>query len=82
MAPIVCLTPPIPAPTVEATYHLVVPLIYWGLLADNAPKPNEDPFGFWIDVSVHGLEAGFILGDVFLNRSVCYSMPLHPSAND
>jgi hypothetical protein len=52
------------------------------LLADNAPKPDEDPFGFWIDVSVHGLEAGFILGDVFLNRSVCNSMPLHLSAND
>jgi hypothetical protein len=55
---------------VEATYHLVVPIIYWVLLADNAPSPDSDPFGFFIDISVHGLEAGFIIIDVFLNRNI------------
>eukprot|EP00128_Syssomonas_multiformis_P006829 Colp12_sorted_trinity150504_noHs@35693 len=50
----------------QATFHIVVPLMYWLFLSDFFFQYN--PAEKWIDLSVHGLDFVFLYVDVVLNR--------------
>jgi hypothetical protein len=56
------------------TFHIVVPLVFWALLAKDVMKNDSSPFHWWKEVTVHGLDFVIVYLEVFLGRMImCWS---------
>lgn len=47
------------------SFHIVVPIVFWGLLSSGIVKSN---FNLWLNASQHGLDFVFMATDMILNK--------------
>lgn len=58
--------------TLTCTYHMLVPIVYWGLLSGSWSWYQSSVFDRWLNLSVHGFDAVVILFEFLFCNSIVY----------
>ncbi len=58
------------------TFHLVVPVVFWALLAGDLMK-SDSPLRWWASVSQHALDLVFVYAEVWMNTATMSSRWTH-----
>ncbi|KAI9047787.1 hypothetical protein LZ554_008497 [Drepanopeziza brunnea f. sp. 'monogermtubi'] len=54
--------------TTITTYPFLVTIVYWAIIYD-PDHPYTNPFSLWSNISQHGLNSAFALGEILLTRT-------------